>query len=71
MFPKRLDRNKLMESLRAYMNSRKKSVGASKNTKNDLGINNFYKDDRANSMNKLVTINTAQNIGLFTDPSSK
>ena len=71
MFLKRLDRNKLMDSLWAYMNSRKRPVGASKKSKNDLGINKFYKDDKVNSMNKLVTVNTAPNLGLFTDSSSK
>jgi hypothetical protein len=71
MFLKGLDRNKLMDSLCAYMNSRKRPVGASKISKNDLGIDKFYKDDRVNSTNKLVTINTAPNLGLFTDASSK
>lgn len=63
------DRNKVMDSLKNYMDTRRRTIDDSKK-KDKLDHNNSYHNQIINKTDQSLILGQEDKLGLFTDPTS-
>lgn len=71
MYPREFSKNKVIDSLKNYMNTRRRTIDVSnKKNKDSLEHNNSYNKEVISKINQSSTVCQEDKLGLFTDPTS-